>query len=396
MLSKLWNAKLPLILFAEVLVCLIFGDMVPVEVKSFLYSVSLSMKEILLWVLPLIIFSFVISSLCNLKQGALSFVILLFSMICLSNFFTTCMSGFFGTMAFKHLDIVPNLLKASSELDPQWVLSLPKLIPNEAALGAGLILGLVFALFSIQKGKDMAGFLQKASVLALNKIFIPVVPVFLAGFLLKLQHDQLLMIIIKNYFSIFLIISLFVISYLALMYGLVSNFDPRKWLASIRNMLPAMLAGFSSMSSAAALPLVIYGSEKNCKEKSIVQGVIPVTTNIHLVGDCIGIPIMALAILLSFGGDLPSFSDYLIFASFFVLAKFAVAAVPGGGILVMLPILEKYLGFSGEMLSLITMLYMMFDPVLTASNVMGNGSFVMLISKLMGRQKAFRAIVGER
>ena len=105
---------------------------------------------------------------------------------------------------------------------------------------------------------------------------------------------------------------------------------------------------------------------------------------------------MALAILLSFGGDLPSFSDYLIFASFFVLAKFAVAAVPGGGILVMLPILEKYLGFSGEMLSLITMLYMMFDPVLTASNVMGNGSFVMLISKLRGRQKAIRAIVVER
>ena len=190
-------------------------------------------------------------------------------------------------------------------------------------------------------------------------------------------------------------ISTLLVSYLVLMYGFASNFHLKKWVASIRNMLPAALAGFSSMSSAAAMPLTILASEQNCNNKNLARGVVPITTNIHLVGDCFGIPIMALAIILSFGGTLPSFADYMIFASFFVMAKFAVAAVPGGGILVMLPVLEQHLGFSGEMLSLITMLYMMFDPVLTGSNVMGNGGFAMVISRIVSGKKTKAGVILE-
>ena len=90
----------------------------------------------------------------------------------------------------------------------------------------------------------------------------------------------------------------------------------------------------------------------------------------------------------------PSLLNYMIFALYFVLAKFSVAAVPGGGILVMLPILEKYLGFNSDMMSLITALYILFDPVITCANVLGNGAFakmidrfVMFIDKKMARLK---------
>ncbi len=47
----------------------------------------------------------------------------------------------------------------------------------------------------------------------------------------------------------------------------------------------------------------------------------------------------------------------------------------------MIPILESHLGFNGEMISLITALYILFDPVITAANVMGNGAFAMGVSK---------------
>ncbi|MEN8236253.1 MAG: cation:dicarboxylase symporter family transporter [Pseudomonadota bacterium] len=393
MWSQIAKVKLPLILLAEVIFCLTLGDLVPENIKAFLYSLSLAMKDILLFVLPAIIFSFVVSSLSDLKQGALSFVILLFSMICLSNFTSTCLSGFLGSLVFNNLAIIPNVQTSAVELQPLWQLALPKLIPNEAALGAGLVLGLAFSFVAWKPGRNLAQASQRFSIAVLNKVFIPVIPIFLVGFLLKLQHDQLLALICKNYLSIFLMISVFLVVYLVLTYGFASNFHLKKWGASLRNMLPAALAGFSSMSSAAAMPLTILGSEQNCDNKSLARGVVPITTNIHLVGDCIGIPIMALAILLSFGGTLPSASEYIVFAGFFVLAKFAVAAVPGGGILVMLPILEQHLGFSGEMLSLITMLYMMFDPVLTSSNVMGNGGFAMVIAKIVSGKRV-RARVG--
>ena len=78
----------------------------------------------------------------------------------------------------------------------------------------------------------------------------------------------------------------------------------------------------------------------------------------------------------------PSLVEYMVFALYFVIAKFSVAAIPGGGILVMLPILEKHLGFTGEMMSLITSIYILFDPVITFGNVFGNGAFAKAIDRL--------------
>src|SRR5262249_43977507 len=113
--------------------------------------------------------------------------------------------------------------------------------------------------------------------------------------------------------------------------------------------------------------------------------VIPSTVNIHLIGDCLAIPIFAFAILKNFGMAEPSFLAYISFAFYFVMAKFSVAAVPGGGILVMLPILESHLGFNGEMISLITALYILFDPVITSANVLGNGGFCLVINKIYNK-----------
>jgi Na+/H+-dicarboxylate symporter len=146
-------------------------------------------------------------------------------------------------------------------------------------------------------------------------------------------------------------------------------------------MLPAAISGFSTMSSAASMPLTIIGAENNAKNKDLVRSVIPATVNIHLIGDCFAIPILAYAVLKSFGMAEPSLLNYLTFSLYFVIAKFSVAAIPGGGILVMLPILEAYLGFSAEMMSLITALYVLFDPVITCANVLGNGAFAKMMDR---------------
>ena len=45
----------------------------------------------------------------------------------------------------------------------------------------------------------------------------------------------------------------------------------------------------------------------------------------------------------------------------------------------MLPILEQYLEFNSDMLSLITALYILFDPIITSANVLGNGTFAKII-----------------
>lgn len=150
-------------------------------------------------------------------------------------------------------------------------------------------------------------------------------------------------------------------------------------------MLPAAITGFCTMSSATAMPLTLIGVEKNAHNPDLARSIVPATVNVHLIGDCFAIPIFAYAILKNFGFAEPSLISYLIFAGYFVFAKFSVAAIPGGGVLVMLPILETNLGFNSEMLSLITALYVLFDPIITCANVFGNGGFALVMSKLAMR-----------
>ncbi|BDU61517.1 hypothetical protein HM2_06850 [Candidatus Rickettsia kotlanii] len=104
--------------------------------------------------------------------------------------------------------------------------------------------------------------------------------------------------------------------------------------------MPVSIGGFSAMSSVISMPLSIIGAENN---KALARTVVPITVNIHLVGDCFATPILAYAILKSYGLAEPTLFNYFIFTFYFILAKFLVAAIPGSAIIVMLPILEQYL-----------------------------------------------------
>ena len=51
--------------------------------------------------------------------------------------------------------------------------------------------------------------------------------------------------------------------------------------------------------------------------------------------------------------------------------------------IVMLPILESYFGFNAQMLSMIMSVYILFDPIMTCANVMGNGALAMIIDRVV-------------
>ena len=51
-------------------------------------------------------------------------------------------------------------------------------------------------------------------------------------------------------------------------------------------------------------------------------------------------------------------------------------------LLIIAPLLEKYLGFSSEMIGVITVVYLLFDPFGTATNVTGNGGFAIGFTKI--------------
>jgi len=370
--------KMPFILVAIILAIILLDPFIPFIIKQGLYSISLTIKDIIVLLLPFIIFGLLFKAVVMLSSSAIGMILIL---VCISNFISTFLSHYVGMWVY-HFDLSMIVPKESDGLTALWSLSLPKFIANDKAMFLGIVLGILASKFASKKsvviGKTIEIYIGK-----LLGVFTYLIPLFVAGFVVKLQCDGVVGVIVRDYTAIFALIALAQFAYIAFAYLLLNNLKLKSFLSNIKNMLPAAISGFSTMSSAASMPLTIIGVENNAKNKDVALSVVPATVNIHLVGDCFAIPIFAYAVLKSFGMAEPSLFNYLIFTFYFVLAKFSVAAIPGGGIIVMLPILEGYLGFNGEMMSLITALYILFDPVITCANVFGNGAFAKMIDRFV-------------
>lgn len=390
--------KLPLILLAIFLVPLLFGQYIPVQIKSISYAFSLSMKAVLEFFMPFIIFSFVFSCLGNLQKGAVFFVFLLIVCVFASNF-TALMfgytSGYIGLSLFhfnaSSIDSMPQLI-------PAWQFHLTKLISNDIALLIGFFTGIFFSLRPNPIAKKIGTNLNKAANGFLKKLFIPLLPFFILGFLFKLEYEQVLQTSLKLYGPILVLIIASQWLYLTFWYLTASNFSLKKFFFYLKNVLPASLTGLSTISSAASMPVLLISTEKNLNDAEKAKMLVPAIINIHTIGSAIGVPILALATILTFGLPLPSVHTFIIFAFYTALAKYAVAAVPGGVIIVVTPLLEAHLGFSSDMVGLITAIYLICDPFGTTANVTGNGVFPIMFTKLHERLKDLRLpnLIGAR
>lgn len=381
--------NMPLILLALIISVIFFGSFLPLFAIKIFYTLSLSIKSFIVFILPIIIFSLLFKSMKTLAKDATKIVLVVITLVCCSNYFTTFLSHFIGNWIYN-LDINLTIPNSSNSLEPIFSFSLPVILRNDFAMLFGIILGIILPKILSEKKMSFISSSLERLVALLLKIINFSIAFFVLGFLIKLQYEKTINSIIKDFSLILIIIAISQFSYIASIYLALSKFKIKEWLRNISNMFPALVSGFSTMSSAASMPLTILGVEKNAKNKDLAKSIIPITVSIHLIGDCIAIPVFAYAILKSFGLPEPSLINYLIFAFYFVVAKFSVAAVPGGGVLVMLPILEKYLGFTDDMMSMIVALYILFDPIITSANILGNSAFAVAISKiraLSGKKK---------
>jgi hypothetical protein len=363
------------------------GDYLPQELKSLALSLSLLIKGLLLYFLPFIIFSFAFYSFSRLKSGAVLFTVLLICMMCLSNFSTVTFSYFFGCFA-NHMGMLPRtsgLGEIQNVLEPSFYIVLEPLIPNWWGLCGGGLLG-IFA--GTKTHASLLTLAIKSSNLAdyfLQKLFIPIMPLFIAGFALKFQHEGTLTLLFGALLPLLSMVLLLYICYIIPGYLICCGFNIRKAIGAFRNILPAGLVGFSTMSSSATMPVLRACVLKNTSNEDLIEALIPSVVNTHLMGDALAIPLIAICMYVGEYGSLPLWEEYIFFALGYVLAKFAAAGVPGGSIIVMIPVLETYLNFSSEMSGLILAVYVLLDCFCTAANQFGNGVFALLFEKIWSK-----------
>lgn len=373
--------KLPFILIAVVIVSILLNPFIPITVKQIIYACSLTLKSVVLFCLPFIIFGLLFKTFAKLANHAASVIAIIFGSLCLSNFINTFSTHYIGSLLY-HIDFNLGAIPTNEHaLKPYFVFTLPNYIKNEFALLGGIASGICMAACN----KSLALKIAETIDAITKKIFTfisAIIPLFIIGFVIKCASEGVLLSILKGYSQILLIFIVYAILYTFLFYYVVNACQISQCWKCLENMCPALITALSTISSVVTMPVTIMCVEKNVKNKELASSVIPATVNIHLLGDCLSIPLLAYALLKHYGLPEPSLYSYFVFTIFFTITKFSVAAVPAGGIIVMTPILEKYLGFTPEMSSLIIAIYVIFDPFVTGFNVLGNGALAKLVDNL--------------
>ena len=348
-------------------------------------TASLCLKSCLLFFIPFLIFSGTAVAFSGLRKNGALFVLTIMGIVIFSNFINLMLSGLVGFY------VVPFVSKGASGFEtfapcesilPYFTIQLPAFFSNTMALISGILTGLLYSFSPSKKIFITIQVLHKYTMLFMLRGFIPLLPIFLLGFLLKLLKEGQLISFVNNNFYAFLAMIGFLVLYLCIWFLAASKVSKIKVITLLKNIFPAMITAASTMSSAASLPFSIKATTANTKDPLLANAVMPITLNFHMVGDTICIPVMALMIMHSFHMPPPTISAFVIFGICFVLNKFAGAGIPGGTIMVSLPILQQYLGFSEEMLALIAAFYMLVDPITTTGNVTANNLLAVFIKKI--------------
>ena len=376
--------SLPVQLVLCLILALIGGNYFNIEVIRWAFTISCFLKEILMAILPVVIFSYLFAALLSFEKRAPVLIASILVMVIISNGLAVLTSYAVGITVLPYI-ISAHSVGLSGSLDiitPVFDIYFPTFITPDKAMLSGILLGIFFSFVKVQGVGKFALNLRDKVTLALHKCFVPLIPVYVFGFVIKLHHEGSLSLLLKNYGQVFALGCALIVVYISLLYLIASQFRYRVFLGYIKEMLPAGVTGFSTMSSAATIPLTLDATEVNLGNREYADLVVPTTVNIHMLGDDLVIPFIALAILLMTGHPLPDLSTYLIFTGYFCMTKFSAAAVPGGGMIVILPVVQNYLGLSAEMATLLATIYILQDSIFTASNVMGNGAFAIISQKV--------------
>ncbi len=378
--------KLPVQLVLCLLIGLSFGNAIPLNSANILYTISCLIKDILMYALPFIIFTYLWAAITSFGDRGKFLIGLTVCFLILANACALFTAYGLGSLVLPIIinGSIPHIAHdATTHVTHLWSIPDWQLIKPPHGMIGGIILGFITL---ATQSPWLVKTSQTCRILAtkcLQKGFIPFLPLYVLGFVIKLSRDGQLANLMNGYAHAFIFICILITAYILVWYFIGNAFNVKKTIASLREMLPAGITGFTTMSSSASMPVTLAATEKNLNDRSFANFIIPVSVNPHMVGDGLCITVTALALLLMAGKPIPSFSVFLIYTGYYCMAKFSAAGVPGGGVLVILPVARDYLGLDEASTALLQTIYMLQDPIMSSANVMGNGAFAMVTHRLL-------------
>jgi len=381
--------SLPLQLLLILVGVALFGNLLNETIINYFYTISVIFKECLSFLLPFIVFSFIASGILSFKKNAPLILGILLGCVVISNSVVAFFAYFIGKNVLPLLAVTidSNFIVTTESMQPYFSLNLPTLFSSFQAMLTAIICGISLSFYEAPIIETAINRFKYTLETIINSLFIPILPLYVLGFLLEINHQGIFIRLFQTYgrtFGLIIVLQYFVIFSI---YFIAAQCNFRKAMNYIKVAMPSYLTAFGTMSSTATIPVTVKCAEQNTGNKALSVMATPILANIHLLGDAISTPTLTLVTLFVFTGVMPDPIVYSTFVLFFCINMLAAAGIPGSGIFVMHPILITILGFNDLMISIITTLYILQDGLGTAGNVMGDGGLMIIINKILKRLK---------
>lgn len=345
--------------------------------------------QIILFMVPLIIFGCVAPSITRFSGNVGSLLIFTIALAYASSFG----AAIFSILANRAF--IPMLNPAMAEevtrpLPEEMLLTLdfPTVDTMSTLLLAVLLgLGVVWTKFT-----SLASFLNKFQEMVLTivrRILLPILPVFVgANFALIAYKGQLGQM--KAFIYVVLLIVVCQLVWIALIYVIASIYSRRNGWEVIKYYPKAYFTALGTMSSAATLPFALECiAESPIVKKDTADFTLPLFSNMHMCGSVIAEMALVTSVYYIMFGTLPELGSMILFALLACVIAVGSPGVPGGLNMACMTIVGSLVlgGIpaeeTAEFFGIMTAIYTVQDGFGTACNVTTDGALALMTDKYL-------------
>ncbi len=380
-MRKLFNSTLFRLIIA-VVVGILLGFVVGEGFMNVVVTIKYIVGQIIFFLIPLIILSFISSSIAKMGQVASRLLTLSLTIAYLSSVGAAFMAMGLGYNILPLLTVASDAVASRELPSVLFEFNIPPVMSVISALVLSIMVGLSAVWTKSEGVIKLLDEFQRMVLQLINRVLIPILPIFVAANFCALSYEGVITHQLPIFLNVMAIVLVAHFVWLAILYGIAGAVTLKNPWQVLRYYAPPYFTAVGTMSSAATLPVSLTAAKRSpiLKDKTVDFSV-PIFANIHLCGSILTEVFFVMTVSKLLYGSFPAVETMVLFI--FLLGVFAIGApgVPGGTVIASLGIVVSVLGFDAAGTALLLTIFALQDSFGTACNVVGDGALTMIIDK---------------
>lgn len=366
----------------------LLGRVIPESIGRIFATFNGLFDQLLKFLIPLIIVGLIIPAIAKLGNTAGKMLLATVAIAYGSTLFSGLSTYFASITIFPSLidsNYANNITSEVESLTPYFSIEIPPFFDVMSALVFSFLVGIGLSRIENSKLADVMYDFENIISFVIEKVIIPLLPLFIFGIFLDMTYTGKVMMILDVFVKIIGVIFALHIILLLIQFtiaGAIAKKNPLKLLATL---MPAYFTALGTQSSAATIPVTLAQVKKTGTSEEVASFVVPLCATIHLAGSTLKIVACVIALMLMQGVPI-DFTQMVGFICMLGITMVAAPGVPGGAIMAAIGIISSMLGFDLANQALMISLYIAMDSFGTACNVTGDGAIAIVIDKLFGNK----------